>query len=228
MLRLVAHELRAHVTVLDGYADLLQDEALRRDPERFAAALAQMRAQIDSLRQMAGHLAQGVDPHLPERLAFQPATVDLASAAAEAIAFCRATARARGISLVCDTRALGDGLVQGDRFHLVTAMRNLLENACRYGPQGGTVRLSLARSEGSVEILVHDQGDGLRRVGDSAFQPYVRGDGALEQAPTGLGLGLSLVAQVAQLHGGVAMWGDEEGGAAIGFRFPAPELSPAD
>jgi len=225
MLRLVAHELRAHVTVLDGYSELLEDEIFRSDPERCRIALTAMRSQLDSLRQMAAHLVQSVEARAPESLVFQPGATDLAACAAEALAFCTGAARPRGISLDCDSALLGDPMVHGDRFHLVTAMRNLLENACRYGPQGGVVRLSLARRDGQVDVLVHDQGGGLRLVGDDAFQPFTRGGQAAEQAPSGMGLGLSLVAQVAQLHGGVAVWGDDEGGAAIGFRFPAPELS---
>jgi signal transduction histidine kinase len=226
MLRLVAHELRAHVTVLSGYSELLDDEAVRTDPERCRVALAAMRSHLDSLRDMANHLSQAVENRAPERLAFQPDQVDLHRIALEAVEFARGAARSRGVTLQCDLTRLRDGAVQGDRFHLVTAMRNLLENACRYGPPGGTVTLSVARTDGHIEVLVHDQGDGLRRVGDDAFRPFTRGQDSGLAAPTGMGLGLSLVAQVAQAHGGVAVWGDDEnGGAVIGFRFPAPQPS---
>jgi two-component system sensor histidine kinase SenX3 len=222
MLRLVAHELRAHITVLDGYAELLGDAVARGDPERSAVAAAAIRSQLAALRQMAAHLVESVDGRLPDRLAFQPGELDLAAAAAQAVALCQGTAHAHRVTLVCDSEAVGDPVVHGDAFHLVTAMRNLLENACRYGPRGGTVRLSLARRDDQVEVLAHDQGSGLRRVGQAAFEPYQRGLRADEQEPGGLGLGLSLVAQVAQLHGGVALWGDEPDGAVIGFRFPTP------
>ncbi len=226
MLRLVAHELRAHVTVLSGYSELLDDDAVRTDPERCRVALAAMRSHLDSLRDMANHLSQAVENRAPERLAFQPGQVDLHRIALEAVEFARGAARSRGITLQCDLGRLDDGVVLGDRFHLVTAMRNLLENACRYGPPGGRVTLSLARSDGHIEVLVHDQGDGLRLVGDDAFRPFTRGQESGQQAPSGMGLGLSLVAQVAQAHGGVAVWGDDDsGGAVIGFRFPAPQPS---
>lgn len=226
MLRLVAHELRAHVTVLAGYSELLDDDAVRLDPERCRVALAAMRSHLDSLRDMAAHLSRAVDGRSSERLAFQAGRVDLHRAALEAVEFARDLARSRGITLQCDLTGLAGGMVQGDRFHLVTAMRNLLENACRYGPPGGTVTLSVACTEGHIEVLVHDQGEGLRLVGDDAFRPFTRGQDSGQQAPGGMGLGLSLVAQVAQAHGGVAVWGDgENGGAVIGFRFPAPQPS---
>jgi len=226
MLRLVAHELRAHVTVLAGYSELLDDEVVRQDPERCRIALAAMRSHLDSLRDMANHLSRAVDGRTADRLAFQADRVDLHRAALEAVEFARDAARSRGITLRCELGGLGDGTVQGDRFHLVTAMRNLLENACRYGPPGGGVTLSVSRSDGHIEVLVHDQGDGLRLVGDDAFRPFTRGQDSGQQAPSGMGLGLSLVAQVAQAHGGVAVWGDDEnGGAVIGFRFPAPQPS---
>ena len=223
VLRLVAHELRAHVTVLAGYSDLLEDDVVRQDPERCRVALAAMRSHLDSLRDMAGHLSHAVDTSRGERLAFQPAPVDLRAAALEAVEFTRGAASSRSITLGSDLTGLAAGRVHGDRFQLVTAMRNLLENACRYGPPGGCVRLTVADAGDHVEVLVHDQGDGLRVVGDSAFRPFIRGSQSGEQAPEGMGLGLSLVAQVAQAHGGVAVWGDDEkGGAVIGFRFPAP------
>ncbi|HZS15363.1 MAG TPA: HAMP domain-containing sensor histidine kinase [Candidatus Dormibacteraeota bacterium] len=226
MLRLVAHELRAHVTVLGGYSELLDDEVVRQDPERCRVALAAMRSHLDSLRDMADHLSRAVESSAPDRLAFRSDRVDLHRVALEAVEFARSVARSRGITLQCELGDLGDGLAQGDRFHLVTAMRNLLENACRYGPPGGTVRLSVARRDGHIEVLVHDQGDGLRLVGDDAFRPFTRGQESGQRAPAGMGLGLSLVAQVAQAHGGVAVWGDDErGGAVIGFRFPAPQPS---
>jgi signal transduction histidine kinase len=223
MLRLAAHELRAHIGVLAGYTDMLDDPAVRDHPGRRAKAMAAMRTQLDSLRQMADHLVHSALPSTgADALAYEPVILDISTAAVEALAICNDLAGQRGITLVCDSLQLGDPLVRGDRFHLVTAMRNLLENACRYGPEGGTVRLSLARRDGEVEVLVHDQGEGLRRVGDSAFSPFTRGSGAVDAAPAGLGLGLSLVAQVAELHGGLAVWGEDEDGAVIGFRFPAP------
>lgn len=227
MLRLVAHELRAHVTVLAGYSELLDDEAVRQDPERCRVALAAMRSHLDSLRDMAGHLSHAVGAPGADQLAFQPAPVDLHRAALEAVEFTRGAACSRDITLRCDLSGLADGTVHGDRFHLVTAMRNLLENACRYGPPGGGVTLRAARDDGHVEVLVHDQGDGLRLVGDDAFRPFIRGPHSGGEVPAGMGLGLSLVAQVAQAHGGVAVWGDDvDGGAVIGFRFPAPQPAP--
>jgi signal transduction histidine kinase len=226
MLRLVAHELRAHVTVLSGYSELLDDEAVREDPGRCRVALAAMRSHLDSLRDMANHLSEAVQARASERLAFSPGTVDLGQAALEAVEFARGAARSHRVTLECDLSRLHDGMVHGDRFHLVTAMRNLLENACCYGPPGGHVTLTAARRDDQIEVLVHDEGDGLRLVGDEAFRPFSRGQGSGQEAPSGMGLGLSLVAQVAQAHGGVAVWGDDDsGGAVIGFRFPAPRPS---
>jgi two-component system, OmpR family, sensor histidine kinase SenX3 len=222
MMRLVAHELRAHVTVLAGYSELLDDDVVRDDPERCRVALASMRTHLDSLREMAAHLSEAVQIGAPERLAYQPGTVDLHRCALEALQFIRNTARSRKVSLQCDLGGLPEGPVRGDRFQLVTAMRNLLENACRYGPPGGHVKLSVACRGGQIEVLVHDQGEGLRVVGGDAFAPFRRGAASADRAPSGMGLGLSLVSQVAQAHGGVAVWGDSPGGGSvIGLRFPA-------
>jgi signal transduction histidine kinase len=225
VLRLVAHELRAHLTVLNGYASLLrEDQRVRRDPERVDHALAEMSAHLATLNEICGQLVGAVDPQrerpgLPAAMA----AVDLGGAAREALGMTEEVARRHRVRLRLDESGLGQQSVCGDRFQLVVAMRNLLDNACAHGPDGDAVTLEVGRSGGEVVIRARDQGPGLGRLGSGAFEPLRRG--RVKKDEPGMGLGLSLVAEVARAHGGEVTWGCDEQGATIGLRFPDRALA---
>jgi len=222
VLRLVAHELRAHLTVLNGYSTLLmEDERVRRDPDRVGHALEEMRSHLATLNEISSHLVEAVDPGRggPSGLPTAIAPLDLAAAGREALAMSGEVARRHRVQLNLDDRGLGGDPVEGDRFQLVVAMRNLLDNACAHGPDGDEVTLELFRGDGEVQVRTRDHGAGLDRMGGSAFEPLRRGAPAGEQSG-GLGLRLSLVADVARAHGGEVTWGHDERGATIGLRFP--------
>jgi two-component system, OmpR family, sensor kinase len=186
VLRLVAHELRAHLTVLNDISAHLVDA-------------------VDDGRRRTG---------LPLALA----EVDLSGAAREALAMAGEVARRHHVALRLDDRRLGAAPVRGDRFQLVVAMRNLLDNACSHGPDGDTVTLEVGRGESDVYIRTRDQGPGLEVLGSRAFA--ARRHRGARPPDGGLGLGLSLVAEVARAHGGQVTWGRDEQGATIGLRFP--------
>jgi signal transduction histidine kinase len=102
--------------------------------------------------------------------------------------------------------------MMGDRDLVLQAVANLLDNAIKFTPAGGTVRLAAEASDGFVRIRVADEGPGLppadrARVGERFF----RADSA--RSTPGSGLGLSLVRAVAQLHGGGLDLGDTRPGA---------------
>jgi signal transduction histidine kinase len=217
VLRLVAHELRAHLTVLNGYADLLLDDAhVRREPERVEHALREMRAHLGSLNDISAHLSDAVNDDRAARLPVAMTDFDMAAAAREAVGMAAEVARRHHVRLDVDASRLGKVPVHGDRFQLVTAMRNLLDNACSHGPDGGDALLEVCRDHGEVEVGVRDRGHGLGGLGAEAFEPLRRG----ESDADGMGLGLSLVAQVARAHGGKVVWQSGEGWSRIGLRFP--------
>ena len=221
LLRLVAHELRAHLTVLNGYSSLLlEDQRVRGDPARLEQALTRMRSHIETLNEVSAHLVAAVrDADGPARLPTAMTAIDLASAAREALAMSAEVAGRHRVHLLLDDRDLGDAPMQGDRFQLVVAMRNLLDNACAHGPDGGAVTLRIFREGGDVVIEVHDQGTGIELLGLSAFEPMRRGRRASRVSEGGLGLGLSLVAEVARAHDGEVTWDHHGGGASIGMRL---------
>ena len=114
----------------------------------------------------------------------------------------------------------------GDRDLLLQAVANLLDNAIKFSPPGGTIRLSAEAAEPGIEITVADDGPGMPAEDRShAGERFFRADKA--RATPGSGLGLSLVQAVAHLHGGELVLADarpgtEPPGLAAVLRLPRP------
>jgi signal transduction histidine kinase len=218
VLHLVAHELRAHLTVLNGYSSLLlEDPQVRGDPKRVERALREIRSHLATLTDMSSHIVELVQADDGPGLPMAVTDFDLAAAAREALAMTADLARRRGVGLGLDVHRLGRDPVHGDRFQLVTAMRNLIDNACTHGPAGADVVLEVGRSGGEVEVRARDRGSGLGSLGAAAFEPGRQGD---RHGGQGMGVGLSLVAEVARAHSGEVTWQSWEGWSSVGLRFP--------
>jgi signal transduction histidine kinase len=110
--------------------------------------------------------------------------------------------------------AAPDALVDVDPDRVEQALRNVLENAIRYSPEGGVVRLSAEAADGSVRFVVEDQGPGFPPdLLTSAFDPFARGSGG--PGGTGTGLGLAIVRAVAEAHGGTVAAENSPTGARV-------------
>ncbi|HJY98024.1 MAG TPA: ATP-binding protein, partial [Streptosporangiaceae bacterium] len=131
-----------------------------------------------------------------------PIPVDLSAVVAEALDRCRMKASAQGIDLVaaCDERVI----VLGDEDLLVTALRNLLENAVAYSPERTRVVISTKKTpDGNAEVSVADQGIGIpERDLERIFERFYRVDPARSRATGGTGLGLAIVKHVMAAHNG--------------------------
>ena len=131
-----------------------------------------------------------------------PRPVELDMVVAEAVDRCRMKANARGITLASvGCRGLS---VLGDEDLLVTALRNLLENAVAYSPERTRVVISTKRTaEGHAELSVADQGIGIpERDLERIFERFYRVDPARSRATGGTGLGLAIVKHVMAAHNG--------------------------
>jgi len=215
-LRLVAHELRAHVAVLGGYTELLGDPQVRDDPDRLNLALHSIGDRLALLRAMCDHLGGVVGGGGSAR----QDPVDLGELGHQAARSVAELARGRGCRVVVEEAS--DTSVAADRFQLATAIRNLLENACRHGPRDGEVRLRVTAGQTRVRVSVRDQGAGLGRLGQAAFDPLTQGG---QPGVEGMGLGLALVREVAHQHGGSAFWGHDRDGSWVGLEFPRREAA---
>jgi signal transduction histidine kinase/ActR/RegA family two-component response regulator len=198
-LAVVSHELRTPLSPILTWTRLLIGGAL--DPAATARALesidrsARAQAQlIDDLLDVSRIVAGKV------RLDLQQ--VELAPILEAAIDSTRPTAETKGIRLqtFVDPRA---GFVAGDAGRLQQVFWNLLTNAIKFTPKGGRVQVQLRRVSSHVEVSVSDTGQGI----DATFLPQIferfrQADSSTRRAHGGLGLGLAIVRQLVELHGG--------------------------
>jgi signal transduction histidine kinase len=113
-------------------------------------------------------------------------------------------------------------IIHGDGQRLEQAVLNLLTNATKFTPKGGTITLRAQRLDTGMLIEVQDTGIGIaREEQDRLFKPYSRLDSDRQRHP-GLGLGLALAKQVVELHGG-KIWVESETGKGSTFAFSLPQ-----
>jgi two-component system heavy metal sensor histidine kinase CusS len=132
-------------------------------------------------------------------------------------------AKASGIALSRATEGdLQPTPVLGDLDAIGIALRNVIDNAIRYTPRGGRVRVSLHVSSVQLEVLVEDSGPGVAlQERESIFLPLRRGSAAAAEGSIGHGLGLAIVRRVMQSHGGtVHVEAGSDGGASFVLCFP--------
>jgi two-component system sensor histidine kinase SenX3 len=214
----ISHELKTPVGALALLAETMEEAA--DDPEavrRFAGRMRQESSRLTHLVQDLITLSriQAAEP-IPD-----PNPVELGAVVAEAVDRCRMKASARGIELAasCEDRLV----VLGDEDLLITALRNLLENAVAYSPEKTRVVVSAARDDGhGAQITVADQGIGIpERDLERIFERFYRVDPARSRATGGTGLGLAIVKHVVAAHGGkVTVWSKEGVGSSFTIRLP--------
>ena len=207
---MLSHELRAPMAVIAGWAGVLRREHDRELTEAAAAAIeASARAQarlIDDLLDMS-RLTLG-------KMHLEVSTVDVASVAADVVEGIRASADQKRIDLKLATPS-EPCMVFGDPLRLNQICWNLLANAVKFTPEQGHVQMSVVRSNGSVRVIVSDDGDGIsKEMQPHIFEPLRQ---ARSAEKGGLGLGLAIVKQLVAMHrGSIAV---ESDGAGKGSRF---------
>jgi signal transduction histidine kinase len=145
--------------------------------------------------------------------------VDLAKVASEAAEFYQPVAELKGVTLTFESS--GELAVAGDPLLLAQAIGNLIDNALKYAQEKGTIAVrAIQRSDGAIEVAVSDDGPGIPDdEKPKVTERFYRGDAS--RGTPGVGLGLSLVAAVAKLHGGVLELTDNHPGLrATVLMFP--------
>jgi two-component system, OmpR family, sensor histidine kinase SenX3 len=219
-----SHELKTPVGALALLAETIEDAA--DDPaavRRFAGRMRQEANRLTNLVQDMITLSriQAAEP-MPD-----PARVELDSVVAEALDRGRMKATSRGIELASTgTRRLA---VLGDEELLVTALRNLLDNAVAYSPEKTRVLVSTRLDGNMVELSVADQGIGIpERDLERIFERFYRVDPARSRVTGGTGLGLAIVKHVTAAHGGkITVTSKEGAGSTFTLRLPVRPGAPS-
>jgi signal transduction histidine kinase len=211
----VAHDLR---TPLAEARARLEDVLGRRPPpQEVFTGIEETIGDIDRLIEMSNALLRlaEIDSGV-RRSGFR--RVDLAKIASEVVELYQPTAEAREIAFAM--RAPAETPVNGDPYLLAQALGNLIDNAIKYAPVHGKVDVRLTpQSDGNVEISVTDDGPGIPDAEkEHVTERFYRGDSS--RAKAGVGLGLSLVASVAKLHGGVLSFVDNHPGLVATLSLP--------
>jgi signal transduction histidine kinase len=221
-LRLASHELRTPIGVARGYVDLARSGELGAIPDPVRDALTQIQ---ESLTDVDGILVEMVEmARMQEgRRLLQVETIDLREAIQEAVQ--RVTPLARGHQLTVDLPH-EPVLIEGDQSRMRAAVRNLLENAIKYSPEGGEVRCSMRIERGHVSVTVSDEGIGitasqLKRL----FRRFERAPQTGTRAIPGTGLGLHLAREIARAHDGELQVSSQPGRGST-FALVLPPAQP--
>ena len=216
----ISHELKTPVGALSLLAETVQDAA--DDPDavrRFAGRMQAEAARLSQLVQEIIELSRLQTAGTLEQLRL----VDVDSILAEAADRAQTTAAARKITI--DVGGATGLAVFGDRNLLVTAVRNLLDNAVAYSPDATRVGVGVRAAGELVEIAVVDSGIGIPAgEQERIFERFYRVDQARSRQTGGTGLGLSIVKHVAADHGGdVTVWSQPGRGSTFTLRLPRAE-----
>lgn len=216
----VSHELKTPLAAIKGYAETVE-LALNDDPEAAKHFVSQIHDQCKRLERLIADMmtlarAQAGIQHL------RPTTVDLDQVIAESIATYAPVAAARQISLKHDAKGITT-FVHADREATLTIANNVIGNAIRYTPEGGTV-VARSRIEGNFGVLsVQDNGIGIpENEQKRIFERFYRVDRSRKHATSGTGLGLSIVKNLTQSQGGEVHLQSKQGeGSTFEIFLPA-------
>jgi PAS domain S-box-containing protein len=215
----LAHELRNPLAPLRNSLELVK--RLKDRPDLSGKALDMMERQVKTMVRLIDDLLD-VSRITRDRLELRREHVDLASVVHHAVEACRPQASMAGHQLTVELPSEPIRL-HADPTRLAQVLGNLLNNACKYTDPGGVIRLSAARDGQDAVITVSDSGVGISSgMLPLVFDLFVQADRPLERRGDGLGIGLSLVKRLVELHGGsVSAHSDGPGqGSRFTLRLP--------
>ena len=218
----LAHELRNPLGTLHMNLEILRrnleispaDLAKRRDA--MARQTEQMNKLVEDLVDVS-RVSQG-------KVELVKRPVELNELVAQAAEICGSATAAKRHTLVLKPAAT-DVWIEGDATRLKQALANLIQNAARYTPAGGTIGLTVSTDGADAVVSVVDNGTGISaEMLPQIFDLFVQGEGPASHTPGGLGIGLTLAKRLAEGHGGSIT--AESAGAGLGatftLRFPLP------
>lgn len=223
-LRNVSHELKTPLTSIREGSELLSEEV--------GGALSPQHREIAAILRENGLRLQRMIENLLNYTAveFQKPVLTLETLACkplveQALAAYRLTIDAKQIQIAT---ALAEASIEADREKVVTVIDNLVSNAIKYTPKGGSITLRLQHGQTGVTLEVADSGPGIMpEEREHLFEPFYRGSGNYESHITGSGLGLSIAREYVEAHGGQIQLVPSERGAVFRVTLPYRQGTPS-
>jgi signal transduction histidine kinase len=217
MITAASHDLRTPLASLRAMIEAIEDGVIPEGPER-DRYMAEMGKSVDSLTALTDDLFDLIKLDAGEIEADAPLE-RLADVTSAALALCEGAALEKGISL---RATLGDATDALTSPRVARVIQNLVQNAIRHTPSGGSVAVRAERAGGGIALVVEDDGEGIPAESrEMVFEPFWRGDSA--RTSNGSGLGLTLVKRIVEgLGGEIAVGSAATGGARFDVSLPAP------
>lgn len=217
-----SHELRTPLTAVVGWSRLLRTGKL--DAENSARALESIERNATLQTKLIDDLLD-VSRIITGKLTLDRRPIEMAHVVSDAVNTLRPAADAKNISIETSFDAEAEPVL-GDANRLQQVLWNLLSNAVKFTPKSGRIEVVLQRVNSEVQVSVGDSGEGI----SCEFLPYVfdrfsQGDGKSTRSHTGLGLGLAIVRQLVELHGGTVKAHSDGPGRGATFKLRLPVLS---
>jgi signal transduction histidine kinase/CheY-like chemotaxis protein len=221
-LAMLAHELRNPLAPIGAAADLLQharptEGMVRTTSEIIGRQVRHMTALVDDLLDVS-RVTRG-------RVELEKTALDVGQIAVDAVEQVAPLVQARRQQLSV-LQPPAQVLVCGDKKRLVQVLANILNNAAKYTPEGGHLRLEVQAGEREVRIEVSDDGIGMApEVVTRVFDLFAQAERSVDRASGGLGLGLALVKSLVELHGGTVACDSPGLGKGSRFVVTLPRLA---
>jgi signal transduction histidine kinase len=220
---MVSHELRTPLNAILGWIHLVRGGTL--DPGKRDYAFEVIERNAEAQNRLVADLLD-ISRIITGKLRINPSQVDVGTLVELVLEGVLPAADAKRIRIESDIQRDG-ALLRGDNDRLQQVVWNLLGNAIKFTPKGGTVHVSLRRVDSDLELIVRDNGMGIAAdFLPHVFESFRQSDSSPTRAHGGLGIGLSIAKHIVELHGGdIRVESEGEGrGATFAVRLPISPL----
>ncbi len=217
---IVSHELRTPLTSIRGSLGLIIGTMAQELPPRVRSMVEIAHKNSERLVSLVNDILD-IDKIESGKMVFDLQPVDIYPLLEQAIETNRAYGEQFGVTFVLD-KSLSDGQVYADSDRLLQVLANLLSNAAKFSPRGGTVHLSLTRNKSALHVAVRDSGPGIpEEFQPRIFQKFAQADSSDTRQKGGSGLGLSISKAIIEKMGGTIGF-ESAVGAGTTFYFDLP------